>query len=585
MTDLVDNLETVGIPNLTKINWNQPLVESIRLSIYGNRLPVVYPIEPGSGMPVDDEKLKLITRTPAGFKEIKSVCYVNSRMVAKVPEPKDEWTEVNLFMDVARAVERFRRTIGHLPRAGAILATVLTELGWPVHLVIKVLNTSRPTISRWIFLQQEETLTDAELDALHDSFVVGDFSYLLDFRTLAFRTKRTGLVFKKAVFLPNVAVYHFMQALWRIAYRTRGNKSGYEEMACAATLDIVIELLLRRGATALNIAKILGIQHMAVIQRNRKAQDVFGQVETTMGSPTFGSYFDGYSLSDMEEFVKKHAPSSKDLGRVLEYTSVDQRVFDEDEARMKAFLLQVRTSQPTSSHPIPVPNVSVLAGKGYPDALPELKELDALPGYAVASYLDKMPFQYLPVSPNLYKSNQEALIDFYQDANDPPAGVHPLVNSSVAILGFDGIRSHYGAVVRPDKWKNGTLLTEHMLLQATMQYDRQKHGEGYGTTTYHWVPEEILDRIMISTEDHARHYMDSLPRSTPDSGERSQITVDYIRRFFPKHHLDLIDTWLEESDKRKAKDDNEKSLLWKCFYNPAEILDKYPAPTTRGVRS
>ncbi|QEM41539.1 hypothetical protein SEA_FORZA_70 [Gordonia phage Forza] len=582
MTDVIDDVDVAGIPNLTKINWNQPLVASIRLAIYGDQLPVAYPVDPDTLEPFNDDKLKSLVKSSSAFSDIKAECFVLDRVVQYAPKPKDEWTEINLFMDVVRAANAFRHKTGDLPRAGAILATILTELGWPVHLVLKALNTSRPTISRWIFMQQDETLSDSEIDAINECFVSGEFSYLFDFRTLAFRTKRTGLVFKKAVFLPNLSVYHFMQALWRVAYRTRGDKSGYQESACSATLDIMIELLLRRGATALNIGKILGIQHMAVIQRNRKARDVFGQIETTMDSETYGSYFE--NESDLHQLILDNAPKSNDLSRILEYTRHEFRSFaSEDETDMKAYLLQVRTSKPTASHPIPLPNISVLSAKPTADALDSLKNLDLLPGYAVNSYLDSMSQRYAPAIPNLYRKNQDSLISYFQEVTDPPKSLHPLVNWSIGIRGFDGVRYHYPSVTRPDQWRVGRLLTEHMLLQATMQYDRDKHGLGFGKTTYHWLPDEAWSLVGVSDEDNGKEWIEHLLSTPPEEEGKNDTQVKAIRMFFPKHHLDLIDLWLKESkDKMLIDKTPGESLLWKCLHRPADILKEYPAPVARG---
>lgn len=93
-----------------------------------------------------------------------------------------------------------------------------------------------------------------------------------------------------------------MRALWRVAYRVRGAKSSVEARNCAQTLDIIIELLLRRGVTALNISRILGIQHMAVTQRSKKSFDWFGSAEQLMVSGLAGVS----NGSDLSEIGRAH---------------------------------------------------------------------------------------------------------------------------------------------------------------------------------------------------------------------------------------------------------------------------------------
>ena len=546
-----------GVLNLTKINWNQPLVASIRYAIYKSDITTGYPVT-DTGEPVDDEDLKHLTKG-RDFSKLSAITAQEQsnayRFVRVAPAPRDKYTpDVDVFRQVVDRSKAFHAEIGSPSRSGAILAVALTELHWPVNFIIKILNTSRPTVSKWIFMHQDDEITDKEIQALNNAFVVDEmkdyivdsgFTYLFDLRTIAFKSKRTGLQFKKAVFLPSKEIAVVMRALWRVAYRVRGAKSSVEARNCAQTLDIIIELLLRRGVTALNISRILGIQHMAVTQRSKKSFDWFGSAEQLMVSGLAGVS----NGSDLSERTKK-------------YTVYD----DLGDWYARAILFQTRTAHPTDSSPMPYPNVSVLAKK----SLTDLKTLDSLPVYAVPNYIDSIDEGYSVTYPLMnHKYQCETADDSYK------------IDDSVQALYFDAMKYRSLDIVRPDSF-TGEVLTEQMLLQATMTYDRNKYLSGYGKTTYHWVTVTALRLIHIfvdMTKEEVATYVEQI-----DDFESSFNYYDFedaIFDFFPETHVDLISTWMTETEP-----DNEGiSLLKQCFTTPSDILATYGPPIARGVAS
>lgn len=554
MPDSSKIVEIASIPNLTKTRWSQRLVETVRLHLWVGDIPASYPVSSHENkqLPYSDIQLKSI-KTVYDFSKItqQSGLWQDYEPVS-APKPATKYDlDHDAFAELVRRIGDFRTRISDQSRSGAVLSVLFTELDWPVHFVVKMLGISRPTISRWIFVHQNDPITEEELQAFHDCFVNDSrFTYLFDLRTVAFRSKRTGLTFKKATFLPNENLIFLMRALWRVAYRVRGEKSDRHSQECSKTFDMTIELLLRRGVTAQNIGRVLGIQHMAIIQRSRKSVDCYGAIEQTM--------------------------NKFDSARVDEYTVTSQRINsdDDDDFEMPAILLQARTALPTKSHPIPPSNVFVLCGKNSPSNLSDLEKFDSMPSYAFPSYVDDLPGRYSTAMPNLYSRNQHALVEYNLSSNPKLHSMSPLVNASIGILGFDGLR--YSSS-RPDKWTSGKMLSEYLLLQATMNFDRDRYFHGFDAVTYHWIPGEITDIISIipcASSDDIEAIRDS---ETPNR-ELEDFEFNSLMDFFPAHHKNIITNWMTNSA-------SPNKLLEECFKNPYGIISRFSAPAPRGVAS
>lgn len=579
-SETVKDIRPTTIPNLTHINWRQPLVSSVRIAISQNRLPAAYPVdhETEAHALYSDEMIKHFTRNQSNLNQIKAVRTVATRQVQHLPVP-DKYSDPEVFLEVVRRLKRIHEAIKDKPRSGAIVAVLLIELGWPVHLVISALNTSRPTVNRWVFVNQELELTNSEIEIIADAMFPEDseFSALFDFRTLNFRLRRSGYAFKKAVFLPHAETVDFMRALWRVAYRTRGDKSKYTEYVCAQTLDVVVELLLRRGVTALNIAKILGVQHMAIIQRHRKAKDIYGSIEETL------------KLGDepVTDFDRAR------LDRVKSYTSVTD-YGSAFAARLEtSLLLQVRTSAPTKYRTIPAPNVSVLCNKESfrDDFLDQLEDLDTLSGSAAHSVLESLPEPYGVVQAQIA---DRGLIEdriLSATAKETRYSREFFTSSTLSAALFDAPRLGYAGINYPFDTSE-TRLTEYMLIQATMQYDRDRFGLGYSEPTFHWIPSSVFDLINIVPEDSAKEMIEELASREPTEGYMTNEYVDTLMTFFPEKLRSYLDTWLEHSQREMAEDAKaagedspENSPLWKSIHCPSEVLAEYPAPVARKMAS
>lgn len=562
MESLKEPFYKITVPSLTHINWEQKLVESARIAISRNVLPVVYPVAL-DGSTLSSDELKSITKDQKTMNLVRQTRRVTDRVFETLPKP-DKYSEVRVTLDVVDRLRDFHKAIDDKTRSGAIVAVILTELGWPVQRVTSILNTSRPTVNRWVFTHQDTEITEKEIQTFADAMRPegSTWSALLDFRTVEFRLRRSAMVFKKAVFLPSPEVAQFMRALWRVAYRTRGSKSKYSEYVCAQTLDIMVELLLRRGVTAQNIGHILGIQHMAVIQRHRRSKDVYGAIEETMRNGDAALY-------------------AKDAARIetlKSYTAIKSYSSIEAAEAEPSLLLQVRIAQPTKHRPIPAPNLSVLCDKYNSDEASKFVEFDKLPADKAYKQLDAVPSRYQLSKPVLHRDTVVAAIT---EATAASAKYSDELFSS-ATLGvalFDGMMLGYPNINYP-KDITDTRLTEYMLLQATMQYDRDKFGYGYEQTRYHWLPESVLELIDIVPDDSSKDVLKELS----DEDAVIDIDTDRILDFFPVIHQNYIFTWMKYSDDEALEESSGKDPhgpLWKCLHEPSTILKAYPAPESR----
>ncbi|AKJ72539.1 hypothetical protein PP301_gp002 [Gordonia phage GMA2] len=552
------------IPNLTKIRWDQNLVRSIRSALFVNDLPE--PVIPflNDGWVLRADSMRGLPKTSDDLEQIVGVILPSNHEHLIRPK-RDKLDEDTVFKDFTRRVEQYKKKSGDSKRASTVIAVALAELGWPVNLIIKVLNISRPTLNKWIYMHQEQRITEEEIE-LFSLFENRDkdsnllFSFMFDFRTMNHRTRRSGLIFEKATMLPTEDTVQVMDALWRIAYRTRGSKSDYASRACAATLDIFIEMLLRRGVTALNLGRLLGVQHMAVLQRSRRSNDLYEQVETALDLD-----FGVTTLEHLSASVEaKHDKISK-------YTVTHKRSATD---HRPAMLFQVRVSEPTDLNPVPTPNVSILSGKGSKETLDALLTLDDIPAYGSPTTVKQIDGELRAVMPNFATPNKVALFDYFESAEETLYTVHPLVNDTMSAAAFGATSLWYRDTTDPSTWISGEVQTEAMLLQATMTYDRERYGAGYGKTTYHWVPAEVLDLINVVPHTES----DAVMQNLKDRDTRKNLTDaerDNVLDSLPSELKKLVLSWLA-----KAESEEGESILNRCLSKPGDVISEFDLPTT-----
>lgn len=614
-------LDDYSLVNLTKLNWSQPLVASLRLYLSLRTLPVALPIYDGrngpSGSPLSDEDLKSVIdeavapdeESPSGEPERVRLAWRGGIY---------ETAETALLPTQTRLANVFADELDNRGRAGAILAILFTELGWPVKKISKALEVSRPTLNKWVMVHAGTALSANEfeilLDLLESEVGAGDLGYpaplqlaLVDVRTELLRTKRSGLSWQKAAFLPSEEITDIVRALWAVSVRVRGEKSSTDDRMCSYALDMFIDLLLRRGVTAQNLGRIVGVTHAAVLHRWSRSRirvegDEYGRdhwvSQDRIAGATGGFVPAGIDIDLM----------TKDL---MGTTATHRRAADEHHEDM---LFAVHTHEASDVNTQPLPNVYVLCAVNglssiasssslspqvRAEVINRLYELDEAPtGDAMkavralaADYADVLRFEPLRVSTRLLGT--EFAIDdliLYLDSGGTRVDTLPMSPMSDPVVLpalFDVDRYGFQQTTPHRQWTEGVVLSEVLLVQAVGQYDRnaesEAHGRpGFGQTSHHWVPAEAFGAIIdLVTHDQARERITHLQAAdrtfAPEHLQRA------LERFLPDDARAALERWSREADFAGAESGEAKTVLRSCLTTPHEVVAKYSRPKRRSA--
>lgn len=565
-------LDELELTSLTNLNWDQPLVSSVRLLIASGQIDYGVPAD-SLGTPSDDASLLQLSKRD--FSD-----FVGPPLIVRHSDGSFEKTIPDFSGAQVRFVHDVQKLFTDPSRANAILAVIFTELGWTVNKISRILQTSRPTLNRWVMTHANHAVTDDEVATIKSA--PGYKAQLfLDLRTIPFRAKRSGAVWKKAIMLPPSGITQILGALWRVSYRVRGDRSPADEVYCSYLLDGFVDMLFRRGVTGLNLGKIVNVSHAAVLLRAGRSDDHFN-VPLPKGDP------DGYNSAFRT--VKDAIINDDTELRTDEYfelqTSWTKSHYLDTYPGFGSILMQVRTGSPTERNPIPSPNVSILS---VPDDLgrEQYRMLDNVPLYGVTRELDKTTEHYRPLSSYASKEDRNEAVDALRHNVDLLG-----TDDDSVVQMYDAGRFNFPFIAGTDHWKSCEILTECLLGQATAQYDRdanQLGRPGFGETSYHWVPfKEALDLIDISSSDKMHDTLIEFRRKTASStvdlfeGFSEEYRVEEVNgilsKFMSPMHFATLQSWLRTM---QDSNDTKNSLLYDCIYHPGDVIARYPAPRKR----
>ena len=614
-------LDDFSLVNLTKLNWSQPLVASIRLYLSLRTLPAALPVYDGEngplGSPLADEDLKSVIDATSSPDE-EDATGTPERVRLAWRGGLYETSAAALLPTQTRLAGVFADELDNRGRAGAILAILFTELGWPVKKISKALEVSRPTLNKWVMVHAGTALAAEEFEALVDLLEsevdAGDLGYpaplhlaLVDVRTELLRTKRSGLSWQKAAFLPSEEIADIVRALWAVSVRVRGEKSSTDDRMCSYALDMFIDLLLRRGVTAQNLGRIVGVTHAAVLHRWSRSRL---RVEGDEYGRDFWTSQDGIA-STTGGFVEAGLDIDLATKDLMGTTATNRRAADEHHEDV---LLSVTTHEASEVNPQPLPNVYVLcavnglssiasASELSPQVRAEvinrLYELDEAPtGDAMkavrslaADYADVLRFEPLRVSSRTIGA--EFAIDdliLFLDSGGTRVDTLPMSPMSDPVVLpalFDVDRYGFQQTVPHRQWTEGVVLSEVLLVQAVGQYDRNAEAEAhgrprFGQTSHHWVPAEAFGAIIdLVTHDQARERIAQLQATdrifTPEHLQRR------LERFLPDDARNALERWAREADFAGAESGETKTVLRRCLTAPHEVVEKYSRPKRRSA--
>ena len=601
VSEVVSKTADYSFVNLTRLNWNQPLVASSRLLLASGTI--------ANGILVRHDQ------TPFDDGEIRQFLTNYDQIKSAFAKPLDEIdadadvdidndnsddnelyeTDVSVQLsdgavvsvsDVIAAHRLFCEEMYNVfedrSRAGAIVSVLFAELGWQVRIIADVLNVSRPTVNKWVMTHVQEPLSEEDVELINKALSrTRSHIVLVDVRNTDFRTRRSGLTWRKIVALPTPEVASIMRALWRVSYRARGSKSTREERVCSLLLDLMLDLLIRRGMTAQNIATVMGVTHRAVFARLERSEAL--DIDTKLWSPA-------QHISPMiRGFVSSGDNVTESLyldADVAKSRTVSHR------ANSTSVLLRVKTHAASAINPTPIVSVYALTiADGDSDRLAsDLLDLDYASPNELSAVIKKIARgSFRPVEVDnddnvAVKKIASALANVRRSPDD--LSTSPDADEDVAAAMFGVDRYWFPSIEPRQNWKNGTVFTEALLIQATGQYDRDDDNQsgtgrpGFGSVTYHWVPSTALDRLIhIGFRDQITTEIDRAKTDVnPEDGMR------VLQSFLPPVVMKAVRTWLDETevadDYERSESLNGKSLLWSCVNDPRAVIELFAAPKT-----
>jgi hypothetical protein len=174
-------------------------------------------------------------------------------------------TDVTSKTDAAE-MDRLRRLYkaGQMPELAARIA-ILIVLGWKRSEIATGMGVSRVTVNNWLSTHTLGLKTYDDFSRFSDKDVLAPVTVKLSQKIAS---ELTRLNFKSDRFVVPPGFETPINALWRVAYKSRGSAAVDREVTVASdALDVLISLMLRRGVTNLAIARAAGVTHRAVLDR------------------------------------------------------------------------------------------------------------------------------------------------------------------------------------------------------------------------------------------------------------------------------------------------------------------------------
>lgn len=179
-------------------------------------------------------------------------------------------------------------------------------LGWRRTEIAEAMDVSRVTLNNWL---RQHTRGGSTFTAYGPYALEGDFDTastdevnapILNKLPSRKGEQLTGIKFVPDRFIVPAGFHGPLDALWRIAYRSRGAEVTKDDDVTAASdaLDVLISILLRRGVTNLAIGEAAGVTHRAVLDRmNRaRARGILMSCDLPSGCESFHGEHDVVSL-------------------------------------------------------------------------------------------------------------------------------------------------------------------------------------------------------------------------------------------------------------------------------------------------
>jgi len=597
----------VNLTGLTRLTWEHPLAASIRLALAAGRFRTAVAVDKHGAVVEDNFELRSFLNDYVGtdpeeydrlraefavdvdrdvFQKYRFTDSSNVSAPGVLIDPFSLWEPQTAFVDELRA----HTEIGP-KRAVALVGVLFTELGWQVKHIARMLGVSRPTVTKWLNAEIANPIIDAEI-AIVNTLLKKTGCKLIDIRPYELRVRRTGLSWRKVFFLPPPGILEIMEALSRAARLSYRGRRSVEDDACAELLDLMLDLCMRRGVTAASLAECLHVTHRTILTRLERSDMVRISTPPRKLDPDdteilWWDLNDLVSASGTPPIKDGREPTSPQRF-LLKHTVAQPQADGGDE---RALLLRVRTHEASSKNALPLPNVDVLHSVRLEDLTPSQHEalynLDLVLAGDVESQLrDQMRGQFHPLL--LECKSVQGRRHAAEDAEAIADGISidPMLDPDLMALLFGVARFGDPHTAAPMDWEGTTVFGEALLMRAAAVFDRDAPRivvadiPGFGTTTYHWVPESVFDKVIRLGQ---RDRYEAEVRATlvrPPGRHNAQYEAylaESLRGFLPPALLAKVEQWQElvQADPG-SQNINGRTLLWVCLHQPWAALAVLP---------
>jgi len=576
------------------MNWTEPLTASIRLALAASLIPSCVL---NTCMNTDSqEPIKEFLRNYAVHADRDVEVVYRYRTVHTVVS---DITHVQQAL-VAELRKAARTNAIPLQRMNALIAVLFLQLGWQIRQIAAIMESHRVTITNLVEAQINTPITMQEISVISEvSACTRDdlprreplATAWLDIRTPQARMQQSGLSWRKVLMLPPPEIANQLRALAYVSYYVRGNNSSWASQTCSLALDLMIDLLERRGVTGQNVARALDQTPHAIATRLERSRAL-------QSKPGFPDPADNRLHLPMEDIVclrhgfRRIHDYTTDLGvpvsDLQDYTVFHRRAA-QDHQRL---LLRVSTPEASEVNRVPVQTITALSTMDLDNhrLMRQLHGMSTSTSTDITGRFRKMAdgeFMPLRVTGSQDKMAQ-VCIDYLLSVQEGSVDLnadYPLARAEVAALVFGIDRYSYPGIASPQEWGNGDLYSEGLLMQAVATYDRDRIGPelgrpGFGCQTYHHIPSDNLDALVhLANHEQSADELAYIQVNTPlDAEDFSRA----LREFLPTALWNTFQRWEIQGEYQEwPKEFDGHSLLWMCLNRPNYILGMPILPVQR----